>query len=378
MESNFIIHPRPSSIVASLYTLRDLRIDVIILHGPPGCSFKHARLLELDNVHVLTSSMNEDDFVFGAKEKLKKTIQKAIILFNPKSIAIVGTCTSMIIGENLEESVTELNIQEDIKFLFIDIHAGYSNNTYGVIAALKEANKKGMIDNTELKRQEILLNEATLLELQYGAASDMYLEPSYGDLKYKVAIQICNVIKENKKILCILNSKKETTYMFADNILAIHEVSMKYGNIENINYFCNLDHNVGLNKTREDAKNILNNINLNNIKIDEIIGGLDEYAITKNKILKLIKNKYNSFDLIFFIGVPNILSYNEIKEAKGDSDFEIISITNGPRQVIPLKKNGHSKVIVEIDLHPKTLGIHNIINSEFGMILRSVANDNII
>ena len=31
-----IIHPRPSSIVAALYTLRDLNVDVAILHGPPA------------------------------------------------------------------------------------------------------------------------------------------------------------------------------------------------------------------------------------------------------------------------------------------------------------------------------------------------------
>ena len=42
------IQPRPSSIVAALYTARDLGVDVAVLHGPSGCSFKHARLLEED------------------------------------------------------------------------------------------------------------------------------------------------------------------------------------------------------------------------------------------------------------------------------------------------------------------------------------------
>ena len=52
-----IMHPRPSSIVAALYTLRDLDTDVVILHGPPGCSFKHARLLEEDGMRVVTTSL---------------------------------------------------------------------------------------------------------------------------------------------------------------------------------------------------------------------------------------------------------------------------------------------------------------------------------
>lgn len=29
-----MIHPRPSPIAAALYTLRDLEVDVIIMHGP--------------------------------------------------------------------------------------------------------------------------------------------------------------------------------------------------------------------------------------------------------------------------------------------------------------------------------------------------------
>ena len=39
------MHPRPSPIVAALYTLRDLDADVIIVHGPSGCCFRAARLL---------------------------------------------------------------------------------------------------------------------------------------------------------------------------------------------------------------------------------------------------------------------------------------------------------------------------------------------
>jgi hypothetical protein len=48
-------------------------------------------------------------------------------------------------------------------------------------------------------------------------------------------------------------------------------------------------------------------------------------------------------------------------------------VTNGPRQVEPLKAIGHQHVIVEIDLHPKTLGVSEIVGSEFGAVLRSIA-----
>ena len=68
------VQPRPSSIVAALYTARDLEVDVAVLHGPSGCSFKHARLLEEDGMRVLTTSLAENDFVFGGQSRLEEVI----------------------------------------------------------------------------------------------------------------------------------------------------------------------------------------------------------------------------------------------------------------------------------------------------------------
>jgi len=36
---------------------------------------------------------------------------------------------------------------------------------------------------------------------------------------------------------------------------------------------------------------------------------------------------------------------------------------------------GHEYVVVEIDLHPKTLGVSSIIESEFGATLRELAKE---
>lgn len=52
--------------------------------------------------------------------------------------------------------------------------------------------------------------------------------------------------------------------------------------------------------------------------------------------------------------------------------IEVFSITNGPRQVEPLKEFGHDHVVVEVDLHPKTLGVKEIVRSESGDVMRSM------
>ena len=77
------MHPRPSPIAASLYTLRDMNVDVIVMHGPNGCCFRTARLLESDGVRVLTTAMAENDFILGASQKLEETLIKAYDMFEP-------------------------------------------------------------------------------------------------------------------------------------------------------------------------------------------------------------------------------------------------------------------------------------------------------
>ncbi len=360
-----IMHPRPSSIVAALYTLRDLDTDVVILHGPPGCSFKHARLLEEDGMRVVTTSLDESGFVFGGHDALVEVLEKVIKRFNPKRIGIVGTCASMIIGEELHEAVTA--VQPDVPVIEVEVHAGYRDNTKGVIIALESALAAGIINGAEFERQKALLKEATMVEKRHGAASQEYLEPSRGDLKYKVAQRLIELLRQGKKGLNILNAKKETAFMFADINLAVDEVAKKVGSNSKIVNMANLDVNLGLPKNRRNAREIKDDLEKRGMEIHHIIGGLDEYPIAGNTASQIIGEKYSDYDFAIITGVPHALPMDNIK------NMELFSITNGPRQVVPLKEMGHKHVVVEIDLHPKTLGVNHIVESEFGATLREMS-----
>ncbi|TGC11386.1 Ni-sirohydrochlorin a,c-diamide reductive cyclase catalytic subunit [Methanolobus halotolerans] len=362
-----IIHPRPSSIVAALYTLRDLNVDVAILHGPPGCSFKHARLLEEDGIHVVTTALDENGFVFGGRDELSSLLAKVNEMFRPRLIGVVGTCASMIIGEELHEPVQDANL--DVPIIEVEVHAGYPNNTKGVLLALESACDAGIIDAEELARQKFLLEEATNVEKRHGAASREYLEPSRGDVKYKVAEKVVNYLKEGKRCLTIMNAKKETGYMFADVTVAINEVAAQLGKEGNVTNMANVDDNVGLPRVRHHAKSIMDDFRGKGVMIHENIGGMDEYPIAGEKVSELISEKYGDFDFAVITGVPHAVPMDNLQR------MEVISVTNGPRQVIPLKEMGHEHVIVEIDLHPKTLGVNHIVESEFGATIREVAKD---
>ncbi|OKY78438.1 MAG: Nitrogenase molybdenum-iron protein alpha/beta chain NifD [Candidatus Methanohalarchaeum thermophilum] len=356
-----IIHPRPSSIVAAMYTLRDLEVDVIILHGPPGCSFKHSRLMEEEGVKVLTSSMGENDFVFGAEEKLVDTINTAIKEFKPNKIGVVGTCASMIIGEDLSTAIEKS--RADIPILEVEVHSGIKDNTEGVIRTLESAEESGWITEDELNRQKRMLNKATEIEKKFGAAMEEYIEPRSGDNKYTTAKEIYRKITNGKQGIIVLNAKKETSYVFVDILAAINEVAVEYEK-QNLTNIANIDTEIGLPKTRKDAQRILNQLNEENIDIDHVTGGLDEYPVTGKKAKQIIEKK-DEYDFLVIIGLPHALNINE--------DKDIFSVTNGPREVKPLKDyHNHDYVVLEKDLHTKSMGKRSIVRSELGETLREI------
>ena len=78
-----------------------------------------------------------------------------------------------------------------------------------------------------------------------------------------------------------------------------------------------------------------------------------------------MQNQDENPDFAFITGVPHAIP------REYTDGIECFSVTNGPRQVAPLKDLGHEHVVVEIDLHPRTLGVRSIVESEFGAVIRS-------
>ncbi|HWQ66255.1 MAG TPA: Ni-sirohydrochlorin a,c-diamide reductive cyclase catalytic subunit [Methanospirillum sp.] len=350
------MQPRPSSIVAALYTARDLEVQVCILHGPSGCSFKHARLLEEDGMRVLTTSLSENEFVFGGQDRLIEVLLHAEEEFHPKRMAVVGTCVSLIIGEDMEAAIEMSGVETET--IAVDIHAGFAENIDGVIATLEPAARIGWISGEELIRQKEVLRKANEVERLRGAAVKSYIEPSRGDLKHIAAKRLLDMIHEGKKGLVILNAKKETAYMFSDALLAVHEVAPD----AKITYLANLEQR-GLPKVRRDADRICKELTERGLTFINR-GALDEYGATGDALGQWIREEAPDFVLI--AGVPHAIPDQYLRNT------ECFSITNGPRQVGPLKDQGHAHVMVEIDLHPQTIGVTSIVESEFGAVLRSL------
>ena len=350
------MHPRPSPIAASLYTLRDMNVDVIIMHGPNGCCFRTGRLLESDGVRVLTTAMAENDFILGAGDKLEETLIKAYDMFEPKLMGVVGTCASMIIGEDLKEAIANADLPCTV--IPVESHggSGEGDNTVGAIMVLDAAVECGVIPREEADRQIEMLEKATEIEKTRGMAQGKYIKPNFGDSKEIVAKEIVQALKDDKKVAFVLNAKKETAYLFADII------NFDYARINSQNkpiIVANLDENIGLDRIRSHASNIKNELP---IEIDFITGGLDEYPITADEAYEYLK--YKDLDLIVVFGVPHAFPIEKL-------DVESVAVTDGPRLVEPLRELGYNHVVAELDAHSKTLGTDKIVDSDFGLMIRS-------
>ena len=350
------MHPRPSPIAASLYTLRDMNVDVIVMHGPNGCCFRTGRLLESDGVRVLTTAMAENDFILGAGDKLEETLIKAYDMFTPKLMGVVGTCASMIIGEDLKEAIASADLPCTV--IPVESHggSGEGDNTVGAIMVLDSAVECGVIPQSEASRQIAMLEKATEIEKTRGMAQGRYIKPNFGDSKETVAKKIIQALKDNKKVAFVLNAKKETAYLFADII------NFDYKEINTDNkplIIANLDENIGLERIRNHAKNIKGQLPFD---IDYITGGLDEYPITADNAYEYLKDK--DLDLIVVFGVPHAFPIEKL-------DVESVAVTDGPRLVEPLRDLGYDNVVAELDAHSKTLGTDEIVDSDFGLMIRS-------
>ena len=350
------MHPRPSPIAASLYTLRDMNVDVIVMHGPNGCCFRTGRLLESDGVRVLTTAMSENDFILGAGEKLEETLVEAYDMFHPKLMGVVGTCASMIIGEDLKEAIANADLPCTV--IPVESHggSGEGDNTVGAIMVLDAAVESGVIEREEADRQIEMLEKATEVEKTRGMAQGNYIKPDFGDSKESVAKIVVQAIKDGKKVAFVQNAKKETAYLFADII------NFDYADINEDNkpvIVANLDENVGLERIRGHARNIREELPM---EIDFISGGLDEYPVTADVAADYLKG--TDLDLIVVFGVPHAFPIE-------DFDVESVAVTDGPRLVEPLRDLGYTHVVAELDAHSKTLGTDEIVFSDFGGMIRA-------
>lgn len=354
-----ILHPRPNPIIAAMYTLRDLEADIVLMHGPAGCGFMAARRLEEAGVRVMTTGMQENDLIFGAEEKLVRILKDIDDRFRPKLIGVVGTCASMIIGENLDGAVKRAGIKATV--LPVDVHGCSGPNTTGAIRALEVAAEHGVIPEGEKDRQKAMLSRATLLERERGLTSRSYLEPHPGATKLVAAQTAVRALRQGGEVAVVLNAKKETAYGFADIMRAVEYARSKVGG--STFYVGNLDPHIGLPRIRRYASDILRDLNEAGVAIGVTTGGLDEYPVAGEKAAEALKSRTPA--LRIFAGLPHTVP--------GLSKEDIL-VTDQPRELRNYIDQGFEMSVGEITTHADVMGTTKVLWTELGNTIRQVVD----
>lgn len=355
-----VMHPRPNPIVAAMYTVRDMDVDVIVMHGPAGCSFMASRPLENAGVRVVTSAMRDRDLIFGGADSLVRVLKEVKNNFSPKVVAVVGTCASTIIGDDIGTAIRKVDWGDTVCFA-VDCHGCMDSNTDGAIRALTAGAKAGVISDGERERQTALLKAASELERNRGMASKRYLSPAASPTKLHVCRAIANALKGGKRVAVVMLAKKELAYRFADLFIAVDEARRAYGG-ETL-FVANLDGTKGLPKIRRYCSEILAELDADGVEIDRIVGGLDEYAIAGDEMRKEI----DSFepDLRVFIGICH--AYPDLRR-------EDILITDQPRELANYLSQQFS-ALGEVSSHNMVMGVHGIVHLETADTLREVVRE---
>ncbi|MBO4797533.1 MAG: Ni-sirohydrochlorin a,c-diamide reductive cyclase catalytic subunit, partial [Candidatus Methanomethylophilaceae archaeon] len=319
-----------------------------------------SRPLENDGVHVVTSSMKDKDLIFGAGEKLENVLEESVRRFSPKTMAVVATCASTIIGEDIEAAIERADLG-DTKCFAIDSHGCMENNTDGAIKALEAGAKAGIIPFSEYERQKKLLEAATNLEKNRGMAGKTYLKPAVSPTKYAVCRRIIDVLSSGGKVSVAMLAKKELAYRFSDMFSAVEKARRKFGG--ETRYFANLDENAGLPRIRRYVSEIKKDLDSEGIEIHEIIGGLDEYAVIGERMKSGI-DKFSP-DLRIFLGICH--GYPDLRE-------DDILITDQPRELANYLEQGFAAV-GEVSSHSMVMGAHGIIHLETADTLRQMTEE---
>ena len=355
-----IIHPRPNPIVAAMYTLRDMDVDVIVVHGPAGCCFMASRSIEEAGVRVVTSGITDNDLVFGAVESLIETLKMVKEKFDPKVVAVIGTCASMIIGEDMEAAIRRANIGCTV--FSVDCHGCMKDNTSGAIKAIEAADEAGVIPSDEAQRQSKMMRAATDLEKRVGMAGKDYLSPTRGPTKMGIAKKIIETMKAGGTVKAVIIAKKELIYRFADLFLVLDEVKKQVGG--KTCFIANLDRNIGLPRIRRYADDVLTEMETKGVKVDHIVGGLDEYAVIGDRLKEIVEK--DRHDLLIVIGIAH--SYPDLPK-------DTVIITDQPRQLANYLNSGYENSVGEISSHSMVMGTRKIVSLETADTIREMLKE---
>ncbi len=349
-----ILHPRPSPIAAAMYTMRDLGIEVIVLHGPAGCNFRAARLLERDGVAIVTTALDQNAVIFGAEDNLVRTLNTVHDTFSPASVGVIGTCCAAIIGEDLQRAADVAGLPCPV--LVVDCDPYNHDNVDGAIRTLGAAERAGMISPDECGRQCAALRAATLDEHARGTARGGYMPLSHGNPLSDAAGMLSSVYAAGTPVAIVLNAKKETSLLYADAVIGAVSMHRRLCSSSPLTILANIDNTVGLPLIRGYADAIRAAYADSGVTVHHVTGGLDEYPFSGKRAADIVNKAADAWGCVMVCGLPHAVPL--------DPAIPSLAVATGARAIHALRECGYDIVIDEEKAHYSVLGARRVVPAQ--------------
>lgn len=151
---------------------------ILIQHAPIGCSadnpwfnlaFKMGltrRGKPLQNLQIFSTNLLEHDMVFGASDKLRQAIRDAKERFDPKAIFISMSCSTAIIGEDIDSIADEM--EPEVGVPVIPLHCeGFRSKHWSTGFDISQHGVARQIVKRNPQKQKDLINIVALWGTDY-------------------------------------------------------------------------------------------------------------------------------------------------------------------------------------------------------------------
>jgi len=151
-----------------------------LIHGPIGCYYHIKYLLSMRSsrpVRILSTEMDQNDVVFGSEDKLHQKIFEVDEKYSPQLIAVLTSCASSIIGENIDNVIEKAKNNVNANLLTISSGGFEGSQIEGYIECLTV-----LIDLMDEPVEKVNTNNGLVnLIGQYRGGPDLKIIKEYFD-----------------------------------------------------------------------------------------------------------------------------------------------------------------------------------------------------
>jgi nitrogenase molybdenum-cofactor synthesis protein NifE len=114
-------HPvRVCGLFGAMRIFASIRGAVPLVHGPPGCAYFQKFQVVISFGHPVPApctGMGENDVIHGGEDRLRRAVLEVDRRYKPRLIAVLNTCTPMIIGDDVAAVLHDVRGEVGARYL---------------------------------------------------------------------------------------------------------------------------------------------------------------------------------------------------------------------------------------------------------------------